>query len=79
MGPTQKMPRNVQTCLMTSLAHNLARNTNLVQTKISLAMPFQASIEVTTDGVIKLLNCLKSGKSPGPDVLRKEDLTIDQL
>ena len=42
-------------------------------------MPFQESIEVTTDGVIKLLNSLKSGKSPGPDALRKEDLTIDPI
>ena len=39
----------------------------------------QESIEVTTDGVIKLLNCLKSGKFPGPDALRKEDLTIDPI
>ena len=37
------------------------------------------SLEVTTNGVIKLLNCIKSGKSPGSDALRKEDLTIDPI
>ena len=35
MGPTQKVPRNLQTCLMTSLAHNSVLNTNLMQAKVS--------------------------------------------
>ena len=34
-------------------------------------------IEVSIGGVYKLLKSLKNGKSPGPDEIRKEDLTID--
>ena len=33
--------------------------------------------EIEVYGVIKLLNSLKSGKAPGPDGLKKEDLTLD--
>lgn len=63
---------------MTSLAHNFALNINLMQTKVSM-LSYLEFIEVTTDGVIKQLNCLKSSKSPGPDALRKEDLIIDPI
>ena len=34
-------------------------------------------ITVTSEGVEKMLRGLKTGKAPGPDQLRKEDLVID--
>lgn len=34
-------------------------------------------IQVTSDGVLKLLNTLKRGKAPGPDKFRKEDLCLE--
>jgi len=36
-------------------------------------------INVSVDGIIKLLNGLKNGKSPGPDGIRKEDLVINPI
>ena len=36
-------------------------------------------IEITTEGVFKLVTALKNGKAPGPDEIRKEDLAIDPL
>ena len=61
---------------MTSVVHNFVLNSNLMQAKVC-ALSYQESIEVTTDEVMKLLNCLKNGKSAGPDALHKENLIID--
>lgn len=36
-------------------------------------------IEISVEGIHKLLTNLKNGKSPGPDEIRKEDLTIDPI
>lgn len=38
-----------------------------------------SKIEINSPGVEKLLQSLKFGKAPGPDGLRKEDLTIDPI
>ena len=35
------------------------------------------SIEVTTEGLIKLINSLPNGKCPGPNRTRKPDLLVD--
>ena len=35
------------------------------------------SIEMTVDGLIKLIQNLPNGKSPGPDAIRKPDLLVD--
>jgi len=37
----------------------------------------KVSITISYQGILNLMNNLKSGKSPGPDEIRKEDLTID--
>lgn len=36
-------------------------------------------IQISNDGVLKLLKGLKRGKAPGPDNLRKEDLCLDPV
>ena len=38
-----------------------------------------SEIQISPEGVLKLIHDMKNGKSPGPDSIRKEDLLIDPL
>jgi len=49
----------------------------LVLNTYQLEATAAASIEITTEGLIKLINSLTNGKSPVPDGIRKPDLLVD--
>lgn len=68
-----------ETC--TNLLNNFFHEQFCPEDQLTPASPLshcnQDTITITNDGVLKLICNLKSGKSPGPDLLKKEGLTID--
>jgi len=57
--------------------HNQFCKEQQLSNTLQLETTATAPIEIITEGLIKLINSLSNGKSPGPDGTRKPDLLVD--